>query len=210
LQRTQSVAGLDAERLDNVEIGARGAAGQVRYSLAAFSMTKDNVIFRDANGFNISDGRTDHRGLEYELSWSPLPNLVVSGAGTYAKHTYEFDRAVEGGETIIAGRDVDTAPRHLHAARINWNFLPPADAELEFQSVGSYFVDAANANKYGGHELLNLRLGWSFNQNWAASLRLNNLADRDYADRADFAFGNFRYFPGRGRTLFVQVNYQPD
>jgi outer membrane receptor protein involved in Fe transport len=210
LQRTQSVAGLDAERLDNVELGARGMAGQVRYSLAAFNMAKDNVIFRDANGFNISDGRTDHRGLEYEVSWSPLANLVVSGAGTYARHTYEFNRAIEGGETIVAGRDVDTAPRHVHAARINWNFLPPAEAELEYQSVGSYFVDAANANEYGGHELLNLRLGWSFNAAWAASLRVNNLADREYADRADFAFGNFRYFPGRGRTLFVQIDYRPD
>ena len=24
---------------------------------------------------------------------------------------------------------------------------------------------------------------------------------------ADFAFGNYRYFPGRGRTLFVEVRY---
>ena len=209
LQRTQSAANLEAEQLDNIEIGARGNAGPVRYSLAVYRMDKDNVIFRDANGFNIDDGRTAHRGVEYELSWSLLDNLVLSGAGTYAKHTYEFSRAVDGAETIVAGRDIDTAPRNVHSARLNWNFLPGADAELEFQSVGSYFADAANANKYGGHELLNLRLAWSFAKTWATGVRLNNLTDRDYADRADFAFGNFRYFPGRGRTLFVEVSYQP-
>ncbi len=38
--------------------------------------------------------------------------------------------------------------------------------------------------------------------------RVNNLADTDYADRADFAFGNYRYFPGRDRTVFVEVRYQ--
>jgi len=43
--------------------------------------------------------------------------------------------------------------------------------------------------------------------NWSTTLRLNNVTDRAYADRADFAFGNYRYFPGRGRTLFIEVRY---
>ena len=65
----------------------------------------------------------------------------------------------------------------------------------------------ANANEYPGHDLLNLRVGWSFRDNWSTTLRLNNVTDRAYADRADFAFGNYRYFPGRGRTVFVEVRY---
>ena len=73
--------------------------------------------------------------------------------------------------------------------------------------MGRYFVDASNANEYPGHDLLNLRVGWNVARNWSATLRLNNVTDRAYADRADFAFGNYRYFPGRGRTLFVEVKY---
>jgi iron complex outermembrane receptor protein len=103
---------------------------------------------------------------------------------------------------------VDTAPRHVNTARLEWQFLPAASAELEWLSVGRYFVDAGNANEYPGHDLLNLRVGWSFRDNWGTTLRLNNLTDRAYADRADFAFGNYRYFPGRGRTVFVEVRYQ--
>lgn len=208
LQRQQSIADLDSERLDSVEVGARGTFDALRYSLALFKMKKDNVIFRDSNAFNVSDGRTAHEGVEYELSWSPLEALSLSWAGTYAKHTYDFSRAVEGGETIVAGRDVDTAPRHVNTARVDWQFLPAANAELEWVSVGRYFIDAANANEYGGHDLLNLRVGWSVGSSWTTTLRLNNVTDRDYADRADFAFGNYRYFPGRGRALFVEVSYQ--
>ncbi|MET0533987.1 MAG: TonB-dependent receptor, partial [Steroidobacter sp.] len=208
LQRQQSVADLDSERLDSVELGSRGAFGPLRYSLAAFKMEKDNVIFRDSNAFNVSDGRTNHEGVEYEFAWKPIDVLSLALAGTYAKHTYEFNRVVEQGETIVAGRDIDTAPRHINTARVNWNFLPAADAELEWVSVGSYFVDAANANEYGGHDLLNLRVSWRATDNWRTILRLNNLTDRAYADRADFAFGNYRYFPGRGRTLFVEVRYE--
>ena len=198
LQRQQTIAELDSERLDSIEVGARGAFGPLRYSLAAFKMKKDNVIFRDSNGFNVSDGKTDHEGVEYEFGWVPLETLSLALAGTYAKHTYAFNRAVDGGETIVSGRDVDTAPRHLNTARVAWQFLPVANAELEWQSVGRYFVDAGNANEYPGHDLLNLRVGWNLRDNWSTTLRLNNVTDRAYADRADFAFGNYRYFPGAG------------
>lgn len=209
LQRQQSAADLDAERLDSIEAGARGLFGPLHYSLAAFKMKKDNVIFRDSNGFNVSDGKTDHEGVEYELNWLPLETLSLAVAGTYAKHTYAFNRVVEQGETIVSGKDVDTAPRHVNSARLDWQFLPAASAELEWVAVGRYFVDAANANEYPGHDLLNLRVGWNVTRNWSATLRLNNVTDRAYADRADFAFGNYRYFPGRGRSLFVEVRYQP-
>lgn len=210
LQRQQTIAELDSERLDSIEVGARGAFGPLRYSLAAFKMKKDNVIFRDSNGFNVSDGKTDHEGVEYEFGWLPLETLSFALAGTYAKHTYAFNRAVDGGETIVSGRDVDTAPRHVNTARVAWQFLPVANAELEWQSVGRYFVDAGNANEYPGHDLLNLRVGWNLRDNWSTTLRLNNATDRAYADRADFAFGNYRYFPGRGRTVFVEVRYRSE
>jgi outer membrane receptor protein involved in Fe transport len=210
LQRQQSVADLDPERLDSIEVGVRGDFGPLRYSLAGFEMKKDNVIFRDSNGFNVSDGKTDHEGVEYELRWLPIETLSLALAGTYAKHTYAFNRAVDGGETIVSGRDVDTAPRHVNTARLAWQFLPVANAELEWVSVGRYFVDAANANEYPGHDLLNLRVGWNMRDNWTTTLRLNNITDRAYADRADFAFGNYRYFPGRGRTLFVEVRYRSE
>jgi iron complex outermembrane recepter protein len=207
LQRQQSIADLDSEELDSVELGARGAFGPLRYALAGFKMKKDNVIFRDSAGFNVSNGKTDHEGVEYEFNWLPLETLSVALAGTYAKHTYAFDRSIDGGETIVSGRDIDTAPRHVNTARIDWQFLPVANAELEWVGVGRYFVDAINAHEYTGHDLLNLRLGWNIRDNWTTTLRLNNVTDEAYADRADFAFGNYRYFPGRGRTVFVEVRY---
>jgi iron complex outermembrane receptor protein len=210
LQRQQTVADLTAERLDNIEIGVRSTAERFSYSVSAFHMRKRHVIFRDANAFNVSDGRTRHRGIEYEASWRVLPNLTLSGAGTYAKHKYDFDRAVEGGETIVSGRYIDTAPKHVNSARLDWAFLPTARAQLEWVSVGRYYVDAGNAHEYPGHDLLNLRAAWNFRPKWHVALRLNNVTDEEYADRADFAFGNYRYFPGRGRTLFVELGYSAE
>jgi hypothetical protein len=41
-------------------------------------------------------------------------------------------------------------------------------------------------------------------------LRLTNLFDVAYADRADFAFGSERYFPGRDRAIFIELGWRED
>jgi outer membrane receptor protein involved in Fe transport len=43
----------------------------------------------------------------------------------------------------------------------------------------------------------------------ALSIRLNNLLDERYADRADFAGRNYRYLPGRGREAFAELRFSP-
>jgi iron complex outermembrane recepter protein len=208
LQRTQSVAELDSEQVDACEIGTKFALGEWHGELAGFRLRKDNVILRDSNGFYVSDGRTSHEGLEYQLTWQALDSLAATVSGTHARHRYEFSRAIEGGETITAGNDIDTAPRDLLRAALNFSPAPGVAAEAEWLVVGDYFVDAANAHRYTGHELLNLRARWSFLPQWSVALRVNNALDRAYADRADFAFGTYRYFPGRPRSVFAELSWQ--
>jgi outer membrane receptor protein involved in Fe transport len=210
LQRSQQVADLDSERLDAIEVGLKGAWERLELALAVFAMDKRNVILRETNGFNVADGRTSHQGVEYQLRWQPVEAVEVSGAGTFARHRYEFSRAVEGGERIVDGNDVDTAPRSLHRAAVAWTPATAWTFAAEWLSVGEYWLDAANAHRYGGHELLNLRGRWQPAREWAVTLRLDNALDRAYADRADYAFGSYRYFPGRGRALFAEVAWRRD
>jgi outer membrane receptor protein involved in Fe transport len=208
LQRQQSVADLDSEQLDALELGVKAELERVRASAAVFDMDKSNVILRDANGFNVDNGRTSHQGIEYDLLWQATPEVALGVAGTFARHRYEFSSAIEGGETIVDGNDVDTAPRQVHAATLRWDPNKNLTTEVEWLYVGDYWLDAANAHRYTGHELLNLRGRWAFAPGWNLALRLNNALDRDYADRADFAFGTYRYFPGRDRTLFAELSWQ--
>ena len=205
LQRAQSVADLDSERIEALEVGIKGAWAPLDLELAAFDMRKDNVILRESNGFNVGDGRTSHRGLEYTLRWRPLDGLELAASGTYAQHRYEFTRNVEGGERIEKGNDVDTAPRSVYRAAVAWRPVATVDAEAEWQVVGAYWLDAANEHRYPGHGVMNLRGRWQAAPAWSVTLRLSNALDRYYADRADYAFGTYRYFPARGRALFAEV-----
>jgi iron complex outermembrane recepter protein len=207
LQRQQSIADLDSERADNIELGYLGSGGVYDWTLAAYALKKRNVILRDSNAFNVSDGRTTHRGFEYELRARWFEKLRAAASGTIAWHRYDFSRAIEGGETIVKGRDIDTAPRNVHHVSLGLDPMPRTTMELEMSYVSSYFVDAANAHDYPGHTLLNTRVRYDISPRWQTTLRITNLLDRRYADRADFAFGDYRYFPGRERNVFLEIAY---
>jgi iron complex outermembrane recepter protein len=209
LQRQQSVADLDSERADAVELGLRWRGASAGLDLAAFTMEKRHAILRDSAGFNVSDGRTRHEGVEYDLDWAFAKSWTIAGSGIIARHEYRFTAAVEQGEQITAGNDVDTAPRQIHALRLRHDAERFA-AELEWQYVGAYWTNAANTARYDGHDLVNLRFSWQAQPAWTIALRVTNLLDTAYADRADFAFGSHRYFPGRGRAAFVELAWRKD
>ena len=209
LQRQQSVADLDSETADSVELGLRWRSAAFSADIAAFHMDKRDVILRDSAGFNVSGGRTRHVGVEYQADWAFLDAWTLSAAGTFADHEYRFNAAVEQGEVITSGNDVDTAPRDIHGLRLRhergW-----VEAELEWLWVGAYWANAANTARYGGHDVGNLRVSFEPARNWLLSLRVTNLADGPYADRADFAFGDYRYFPGRGRAYFAELGWRKE
>jgi iron complex outermembrane receptor protein len=37
------------------------------------------------------------------------------------------------------------------------------------------------------------------------TVRVNNIANISYADRADFAFDNYRYFVGQARASYLEI-----
>ncbi|MEX1154019.1 TonB-dependent receptor [Parvibaculum sp.] len=208
LQSLQVPGEAKSEVLDSAEIGARGRIGSLRYETNFFYMKKKNFYFRDANGFNVSNGKTNHMGIEAELSAPLGAGFDIAGAATWARHTYAFDNIIGPGinstETIRDGDDVDTAPRTLGSLRLGYTFHEGAGrAELEWVHMGSYWMDAANTVKYDGHDIFNLRLDYQATETLSVFGKLTNILDRRYADRADFAFGSERYFPGEDRGLVL-------
>ena len=71
--------------------------------------------------------------------------------------------------------------------------------------VGEHFINAANTARYEGHTLANWRGAWQAAPRIRLFARLVNLFDTAYADRADFAFGSYRYFPGLPRQAYLGI-----
>ena len=204
LQRGQTVADLDSETLRSLEAGFRAASGALDVDLAVYAETTDDLIFRDASGYNVSDGETRSTGIEADLRWQPADAHVLSLVATYARHEYAFTRAAGRGEQIVDGNAVDTAPRWLASAHWRWS-AGAIVSEFEAVHVGSHAINAANTAHYDGHTLVNWRGSWQVTPRVRLFSRLVNLLDTPYADRADFAFGSYRYFPGMPRQVYAGV-----
>jgi len=211
LQAGQQLADLDSEEIDNIEIGIRGGDAHLRYDLALFYMEKDEVIFQDADRQNVSGASTEHMGAELGLDYQINDSWYVGADLTAARHRYDSRIELLGSSGDIKGNDIDTAPRLFGSARLGWDLSAsgwPALAELEWVYLDEYYLEPDNEHKYDGHSLVNLRVRSDFGERWQATLRLTNLLDEDYAERADFGFGSYRYFVGQPLGAYLEVSYR--
>ena len=210
LQSQQVPGEVEVETLDSVEVGLRSNSfnDRLSFELSAYTAQKENFYFRDANGLNVSDGKTDHEGIELSSSWEVLPEqLRVSTSVAWSDQTYAFDRPVNNAsEVIVDGSQVDTAPEWLARGILAWSPVPNLQTDLMVEHMGEYFTNPANTQDYPGHTIYHLGARYDWNGNLGTFLRVRNLFDERYADRADFAFGNERYFPGEPANLTVGLN----
>ena len=206
LQAGQTIARLDSENLLAWEFGVKGQSDNWRYAVSWFDMKKDNVIFQDTARQNIDNGETDHQGVELDIYWQFAENWFVAGSGTFAEHRYRNAIQISRAGNI-QGNDIDTAPDKMGNIRLGWQ-QGEHSISAEWVIMGDYYLDPANSAQYAGHDLFNVRAAMQLNPQWRLSARLLNLLGEDYAERADFGFGNYRYFVGEPRSLYVSLRYQ--
>jgi iron complex outermembrane receptor protein len=212
LQKQQRSADIDSVEIDSVETGVRHAGQRVQLETVLFYMKKRNDIFRTSAGFNIDDGKSKHYGIETSLTWRIIEPVYLNAVGSWSKQKYDFNEPNAGlGEAIEKGNEIDTTPQILASARLGYEYGFGV-AELEWVYSDEYFLDAANTEQYEGHDLLNFRLTFAPNQTWGFALRVTNLTDEKYADRADLfsTTGQFRYFPGHEREVFAEISWRTE
>ena len=206
LQANQTVADLDSERVKSIEAGYRASHERLSYSVAAYFMKKDDVIFQDSNRNNISGGKTEHKGVEFNGIWSLADSLSLNIVTSYARHTYEANIAPLGVTILLDGKDMDTAPKLTGNIQLNWQLDMKNSLNFEWMHMGPYYTDDENLHRYEGHELFNLRYRYAPSDDWFFAARVLNVFDTDYAERADYTgFGGDRYFVGEPASLYITV-----
>lgn len=203
LQNQQVVGEIKSEKMDSIEVGIRGNNKVLSYEAVIYYMTKHNFFFRDTQGLNVTNGKTSHKGIELTLQYHFNDSLYATTNYSYGVHQYEFDNTSIG---VIKGNQVDTAPEQQLNLRITWLPSTHSKFELEWLHMGDYYLDPANEHSYQGHDLLQLRASLQVNKNMGLFARIENLTDEQYATRADYAFGSYRYFGGQPRALHLGVN----
>lgn len=208
LQKKQTTSDLSSETLTMFEVGSQFDLNAITGSISLYQSKKKNSIFRDAENFIVDNGKTDHQGVELSLNWKiNTSNRLISNI-TYGNHKYDFETDTSMREKIRTGNYIDTAPKLM--ANLIWDIalIDNSSLAFEIEHMGPYYTDAANLHEYEGHTLYHSRFSQTLSDSMKYFLRIDNLFDKAYAERADFnAFGGDRYFPGLPREVYIGLEY---
>ena len=208
LQNGQEVADIDSEGLSSIEIGINQLAGENEFQLSLYLARNVDVVIRDPDGFNKNGGKVRSSGIEWLVERSLSPKHSVRLTGTIASHQYDADLDIARGGMIKKGNDVDTAPTGLLSARWLYKLSERLRFAFDVVRVGEYYLDLDNSATYPGHTVSNVSIEWEVRDQLTVYAHIRNLADEWYADRADLAFGNLRYFPAMPRNVRIGLKME--
>jgi outer membrane receptor protein involved in Fe transport len=154
---------LDAVKADSYEIGVRAQpTTSINYEVSVYTMLVDDdlVTYEDpvsGDRTTVNAGKTSHTGVELGFGSQFIETLRLDISYSYAKHIYE-DWVQSG--TDFSDNEMVSAPRTIGNARLGYtpNLLNGGRIELELVHLGSYWMDQANTEKYGGYDAFNLRM----------------------------------------------------
>lgn len=205
LNNLASLDSLKSERLNAVEWGTRLTQKQVDLDFTLFVEDKNNYIYRDSNNTYVSRGKLDSQGAEWQVTWFATETDKFIWSWTYAEHKYDFTR-----DDVVQGKFVDTAPKQM--GQVMWirQWREQLRSVLQWQWMDEYFLEPSNTYVYDGHQVLNAALAWKAANSMTWQLKLNNITNELYADRADYGFGRYRFLPAREREILLGVKIEFD
>lgn len=210
LQNGQTSTDINQTLAEAIELGFRSHYKYQQYpgqlALNLYQINKNDVIFQNSNRQIVSGAKTRHQG--FEIAWEQqLQQFFLGVSASYARHIYKNSVDLSAtNQANIKNNQIDTAPQLIANLRLGWYYEAQSKLELSWNFLDDYYLNPENTHSYPGHYLVDLRLQHQLRENWQFYARISNLTDERYADRADFAFDNYRYFVGEPRSYFVGVS----
>ena len=181
---TQTIEANYTTRIDNIDL-----------MLNVFhSRSKDDIIFQQAGsvasrGYFINVDETQRQGVEFSVG-STWEKLTYRLNYNYLNATYESTFTSfspfnpQGSDRLVTpGDKIPGQPEHLVKLYADYALTDKARLGAEVISASSQYFrgDEANENeKIDGYVIANIYASYRFNATFTASLRVNNVFDKDY------------------------------
>lgn len=223
--------GADSDDLINYEIGLKGNFfdNRVTAHIAAYYIDWSNIQVQanrvsDTVQFATNIGGATSKGIEFEISASPTPNLLLGLNGSF-NNAEVTDLTAE--EAAISGATLgaDMAfPPVQGSAFLRYNFDLGADRGGFFTANAQYVdgypnqfpfapgapgVPVATYDESESYSIVNLTLGSTFGENWTVTGYIENLLDDDSFNYVHpEAFIEARYGIPVPRTWGIRLSYE--
>ena len=196
---------LEPQEGTSIELGWEWNQTDTQIQATVFQLDLDNEI-----KFNAATFTNDN------LEESRRRGLILNAAHRYSSAlqltaNYSFtDSEIKAG--THAGNEVPYVPNHSATVALDYQLNASTNLYVDAKYTGSQFLDDDEANaldKIGGYTVVNANLRWKM-QEWDASLRINNLFDKEYdayALAASWVPGGVAHYPAAGRQVMLTLGY---
>lgn len=216
---------LDAETVDSFEVGARTETRNLYLDGSVFYYSYDNfqTTVQQGTEFIVTNaGEAEAYGFEGQARWRASPNVTL--LATYAFNHSRFKTGVRDGNRFRLSPDhslslgavlgVDVGPGRLSfTPSLTWQsrvFFDDDNDRSDLQSVenGALIADLVEDETQGSYALVNVRLGYTFNERFEIEGFVTNLFDENYikdAGNTGDAIGFPTFIAGEPRFYGVQA-----
>ena len=153
-------------------------------------------------------GKTDHRGVEYGITYRPSGQWMLRLSATNAKHSFVQD--VEKG-IDYSGNEMAAAPDFIANAEIMYKpkFIKGLRYGAEWQHQGRYWMDNANSATYKGFDVMNIRAGYRIKQLevWMNALNAFNQYYAVIASKSTYGYTYLTWGDPRELTLGLSIHF---
>ncbi len=173
------------------------------WSLYLMKGTNEIISVKQDDGsyLNQNAGKTKHQGIEYGITYKPGQQWSFRLSATNARHSFIED--IEKGVNY-SGNEMSAAPRFIANAEVNYRpaFIKHLRMGIEWQHLGSYYMDNANSSRYSGFDVFNVRAGYTLGrfELWLNALNILNRYYSTYASKSSYGYsynlGDPREFTG--------------
>jgi len=216
--------GLEPSDYFNYEIGTYNQfTSKLKLDLGLYYLKGENTLItiRDPESdtgdafVNTNAGETESYGVEYGVSYKPIPQIEISHNGSYAKH--EYKTFVFNGQDF-SDTDREVAPNVTGTSKIRFRPNNGLSFAFEHELIGEYNTslegqaldenDNPTTTTYSGHNVFNFQVSYRYKkvEIW---MHLLNIFDKLYANRVSFnRFRNENSFTvGNPRAFHVGAKY---
>ncbi|WP_334184889.1 TonB-dependent siderophore receptor [Novosphingobium sp.] len=203
----------DPENTESFEAGAKYASrdGRITASLAAFTMTKDNILTADPvhQGSAIAIGQARSKGVEFDASARLPAGLRILASASYVD-AYATSDVLDPdfGKVVAAGDPLINIPKFSANALVFEDFEIAGHAAslgLGVNRVGKRMGETGTTFMLPGYTLVRALASFDVTDRLRLNAEVNNLFDRTwYAN----SYAALWVYPGAPRTFTVRLRYQ--
>ncbi|MDF2193281.1 TonB-dependent receptor [Paraflavitalea sp. CAU 1676] len=210
MYRGVKVPNLDPSVFYNYEAGGWISLlkGKLSADLSLYYLDGTNEVVSvkldDGSSENRNAGKTLHKGIELGVNVNPVKDVSLRFSGAYSRH--EFVDFNEKG-VKYNGNEMNGAPNWIYNTELWYrpSYVKGLRLGVEWQHLGSYWLDPVNTVKYPGFDVVHLRAGyqWKALELWVNTVNLGNSYYAYTASKSSFGYS---YNPAEPRNVTVGLS----